>query len=353
MLRLPAARKPSEPEAPRAAKLGTMEQPWSEEQARWIVRRAATLSQLGAEPVGPLVLPDARFFPDRFDRTPESVGKLFERLRAHVGLEEVDADVVIVDPEEGKVVSSCSSGGCGSGVKTMSGERVREAGGGYAVAVLTTEVGHATVLTTALSRAVGQIFLRETEGLARFGKAERAAAGDLAACMLGLAPLVANGSAIEVKGCGGVKIHSATGLGAAEAALALALVVERQALRKTGELPSGFERGLDAVVRGLYPMAKAFVEENRDVIRRVDDAPASVEKGEFSLREPGSSFSAKLRRLFGGGKSASDDPLEALEREAALAAASGGAKPASAKRPASGRNLDEIRALVDESFDSR
>lgn len=331
-----------------------MEQPWSEEQARWIVKRAATLSQLGAEPVGPLVLPDARFFPDRFDRSPESVGKLFDRLRAHVGLDEVEADVVIVDPEEGRVVSSCSSGGCGSGVKTMSGERVQETRGGYAVAVLTTEVGHPTVLTSALSRAVGQIFLRETEGLARFAKPERGPAADLAASMLGLAPLIANGSAIEVKGCGGVKIHSTTAFGAAEAALALALVVERQALRKTGELSPGFERGLDPVIRGLYPLAKSFMEENRDVIRRVDDAPGPVERGDFSLRAAGSSFSAKLRKLFGGGKRADEDPLEALEREASIAAATGGPRRLPGAKSAKGAaNLDEIRALVDESFDSR
>ncbi|NUP10604.1 MAG: hypothetical protein HOW73_31540 [Polyangiaceae bacterium] len=332
-----------------------MEQPWSEEQARWVVRRAATLSLCGAEPVGPLVLPDTRFFPDKFDRSPESVARLFERMKEHVGLDETTTEVVLVDPEEGRVVTSCSSGGCGTGaVKTLGGDRVEKRDDGYVVAVATSEIGHSTVLTTVLARAIGQIFLREVDALKRFPKNERQAAGDLAASMLGLAVLVANGSGIEVKGCGGIKVHSATSFGVQEATLALALVELRRELRSgaSKDPGAGLARGLDNVPRGIYPLARALFDENRDIVRRIDNAPESVERGDFSLRAPGSSLTTKLRRLFGGSKPRDEDPLDALEREASLAAASGAASSRRAVGPRSDR-LDEIRALVDESFDTR
>lgn len=331
---------------------GGSQAPWSDEQARWIVRRAATLSLFGAEPVGPLVLPNGQFFPDRFDRTAESVARLFERMKVHVGLDETPTHLVIVDPEEGRVVSSCSSGGCGtSSVKTLGGERVQSSNdGSYTVIVATTEVAHPTVLTTVLCRAIGQLFLREVDALGRFAKSERDAAGDLAASMLGLAALIANGSAIEVKGCGGVKVHSATSLAPPQAVLALALVRLRQSIR-TGAPAPAIEGGLDAVPRGILPLATAFMDENRDVVRRLDDAPEALDRGDFSLRAAGSSLGGRIRRLFGLGKKADEDPLAILEREASVVAASGRPGPRlSAKKS---DQLDEIRALVDESFGSR
>lgn len=323
-----------------------MELPWSDEQARWIIRRAATLGMAGAEPVGPYVLPTAKFFPDRFDRTPKSVGTLFDRLRDHVGLSDTQAEVVIVDPDEGTIVSSCSSGGCGSGVKTLAGERVVETDEGYTVAVAVPEVGNATVLTTVLCRALGQIFLREVDVMGRFNKVERQAAGDLAASLLGLGVLIANGSAIQVKGCGGVKVHSATSLGAPESVLALALGLERRpgsaAALASGEL----ERALDPVPRDFLGAARAFVVANRSIVRRLDDGPDSVESGEFSLRAPSVGFGVKIRKLFGLGAGKDVDPLEALEREASVV-------PASTRQRKSSKNdrFDEIRALVDESFE--
>jgi len=334
--------------------------PWRDDQARWVFQSAATLARAGAEPVGPLVLPTAEFFPDRFDGSVASVGKLFDRLKAHVGFSDVPTALLLTDPEDGSVVSSCSSGGCGTGqVKTLADQRVTaQKGGGYAVQVATSEIKNPTVLTTVLTRAVGWLFLAEADVVTSFRSKERGAAGDLAATMLGLGVLVANGSGIEVKGCGGMKVHSATSMAAPEATLALAIAVEREKLRRPTALtaPAVMLKGLDAVPRALFAMASAYVIANRAIVRSLDDAPDAVAAGTFSLKEPQASITGRLGRWLGFGGNKDADPLDELEREAALAAVAPGKRlhssdAAGRQRPKNEARLAEIRALVDESFE--
>lgn len=350
-----------------------VEQPWSDEQARWVIRRAATLSLCGTEPVGPFVYPDGRFFPDTFDKAPDrlasSVGKVFERLKEHVGLAEVDTELLFIDPDDGRVVSSCSSGGCSApGVKTLdlAGQGNERVGGGdgapYTVRIATTEIGHPTVMTTVLSRALGQVFLREVDALARFPRSERAGAADLAASMIGLGVLIANGSAIQIKGCGGMKTHSATALTAPVAALALALACEREAARSSHTAPglALIDKQLDPSARLLFGLARELMRENRDVVRRLDHGADGLDQGAFSLRKPGGSIGARLLRALGLKKPRELDPLEQLELEAAIAgdaprlgAATGAAAGSKADRADDRKRakLAEIRALVDESFE--
>ncbi|MBL8742881.1 MAG: hypothetical protein JNK04_17350 [Myxococcales bacterium] len=337
------------------------DRPWTDDQARWVFRGAGTLARAGAEPVGPLVLPTAEFFPDRFDGSVESVGKLLDRLKAHVGFSDVPTALLLTDPEDGSVVSSCSSGGCSSGqVKTLSGQRVTaQADGGYAVQVATSEIKNPTVLTTVLARAMGWLFLAEADVMAAFRAKERGAAGDLAATMLGLGVLVANGSGIEVKGCGGMKIHSATSMGAAEATLALAIAVEREKLLRPGKLAptAAMLKGLDPVPRALFATAAEYVAANRAIVRSLDDAPDTVAAGTFSLKEPQASITGRLGRWLGLGGNKDADPLDELEREAALSAIAPSKRLHSAdasgqsRRSKNDARLAEIRALVDESFE--
>jgi hypothetical protein len=336
------------------------DRPWTDDQARWVFRGAATLARAGAEPVGPLVLPTAEFFPDRFDGSVASVGKLFDRLKAHVGFSDVPTALLLTDPEDGSVVSSCSSGGCGTGqVKTLAGQRVTaQKGGGYAVQVATSEIKNPTVLTTVLTRAVGWLFLAEADVVSSFRSKERGAAGDLAATMLGLGVLVANGSGIEVKGCGGVKVHSATSMGAPEATLALAIAVERERLLRPATLtPSAaLLKGLDPVPRALFAAATEYVAANRSIVRRLDDAADAVAAGSFSLKEPQASLVGRLGRMLGFGAAKEADPLDELEREAALASVAPkktlySADASGKQRQKNDARLAEIRALVDESFE--
>lgn len=318
-----------------------MPEPWTEEQARWVVQRAATLAKAGAEPVGPLVLPTGRFFPDAFDRSPPAIGKLFDRMKQHVGLDDLETEVVLVDQEAGAVVSSCSGGSCGGGgVKVLAGERIVPAGDGYTVVIATAEVAHPVVLTTVMARSLGLLFLDVSGVAARFAKAEAGSAADLAASMLGLGVLVANGSGIEVKGCGGMKIHAATSLSAPQTALALALVVEREIARGRPE-PEGLEAGLDVVARASFAPARAMFRQNRDVIRRLDDSPDALERGSFRLKSGLGLGERVLTTL--GFKKTPVDPILELERDLAA-----GRVTRKAMDPAKKARLAELEALYDE-----
>ncbi len=332
-----------------------IERPWTEDQARWLVRTAARLAELGAEPVGPMVTPDARFFPDRFDQSAESVAKLFQRILSHVGLSEVPHRVALISPDDGAVVSSCSSGGCSSpGMKSLSGERVSEQpDGSYLVTLAVPEVAHATALTAALSRAAGHVFLSEVDALGGFRKGERARASDLAATLLGLGVLIANGSGISVKGCGGVKIHSVTSFSAPEAVLALALAVERAQLRHPEHQNPKLEAGLDAVARSHLAEARAFMANNRDVVRRLDDAPEGLLADAFTLRDPNDSLGRKVLALVGLNRLFSRpeelDPITLLEQEAARGR-DDAALPSRKTSSKDAARLRELSQLVEESL---
>jgi hypothetical protein len=203
------------------------------------------------------------------------------------------------------------------------------------------------VLTTC-GRALGQVF-RGVDGLARFAKRKRAGAADLAACLMGLGVLIANGSAIQMKGCGGVKIHSATALAAPVAALALALACEREVSRKSPHALAleGIDKQLDPSPRLFFARAREFMHDNRDVVRRLDRAGGLDQ--ELSLRAAGS-WSARacalglrnaeliLWNARAGAATVGDSPRLASARE-------GSAGSDEKEKPSSPRS-----ALVDESF---
>jgi hypothetical protein len=184
------------------------------------------------------------------------------------------------------------------------------------------------------------LFLDVSGAVTRFRKDELGPAADLAASMLGLGVLVANGSGIEVEGCGGMKVHAATSLSATQTALALALVVEREVARGRAE-PTGLEAGLDVVARASFGPALTMFRQNRDVIRRLDDAPDALERGDFRLK---SGLGLGERVLAGlGFKKAPLDPIAELERELAAG------QPAKKRLdPAKKARLAELEALYDE-----
>lgn len=287
---------------------------FGDELARWVFQRAATLARAAAEPVGPFVLPNGRFFPDRFDGTPDAVGRLFDRMRHHVGLDGLEIELVLVDADTKNVTSACSSGGCSTSAKlaVLSGERVvSTAEGGYVAKLATSEASHPNVLTAALARALGDVFLLEADVARRLAPIERAKVADLAATMLGLGVLVANGAGVETKGCGGVKVHQTTALGLHEAVLGLAIAATRHPERaRERELAAS----LDPPARAIFDAAMAYAAANADVVRRVGDAPDAIERGDFVLRSGQSWIGASiLGRLFGRPKA--NDPVAELERE--------------------------------------
>jgi hypothetical protein len=332
-----------------------MSEQFTDDAARWVVQRAATLASLGAEPVGPFVLPNAAFFPDKFDGSPASIGQLFERMKSHVGLDEVPTEVVLVDPDEGRVVSSCSSGSCGSGgFSLLAGQRVTEAseadGSRYIVQLATPEARSPVVLTTVFASALGEVFLREIDALKRFAPKERGAVADLAATLLGLGVIVANGSGIEMKGCGGVKVHAATKLTAPQAVFALAIAIERSSRNPKSATDLGPLGGqLDNVARGMFASALDVVRSNRDLVRRIDDAPGPIERGDFRIATPRIGLGSKVLAVLGLGRSRDVDTVDELER----ALASGQAPLVANKRavdPARRAKLAELSELAEDAL---
>jgi hypothetical protein len=282
--------------------------------ARWVFQRSATLALAAAEPVGPFVLPNARFFPDRFDGSPDAIGRLFERTKQHVGLDDVDVELVLVDADAKSVTSACSSGGCSTSAKlaVLSGERVvSKPEGGYVAKLASSEAGHPVVLTSALARAVGGVFLLEADVARRFAPAERPKAADLAATMLGLGVLVANAAGVETKGCGGVKVHQTTALSLPESVLALAIAAARHPELAPERV---LVKELDGPAKGMIDAAMAYAAANADTVRRIGDTPEAIERGDFVLRSDQSWIgSTILGRLFGRRRAA--DPVDELERE--------------------------------------
>jgi hypothetical protein len=312
----------------------------SERQIRWILRRTAALLDLGAEPVRGLVEPNGAFFPDAFDGSPKSVAALLDRMKEHAGLRRLRTELAVVAPEAEAQGSSCSSGACGgSGKIDARLDRVtRRADGSYAVAVAAGEVRSPVVLTTAFVRSIAFMFMSEAGAYEELEPEEREPATDLAAVLLGFGVLVANGSYIYAKSCGGVSVHSATRLPVGEAALALAVFC------KLHQVPERLaSKHLDPTPREHFDEAAVWAGSNAPVIRLLRADPEAIEVDDYKL-SPARSW---LARALGIGQKAkvaraSDEEMAELERSLAERRGAREVDPERARR------LAEIRALLEE-----
>lgn len=319
----------------------------AETQLRWILRHTAALLELGAEPVNGLVLPTADFFPDRFDGSPASLVALTKRVQHHAGLGDLRVDLNVVSPEGEEQTVSCSSGACGGTgkIEARSDRVARHEDGSYVVTVGLAEIKSPVVLTTALVRSVAFMFMSEVGGYDGTLPADREPLTDLAATLLGFGVLEANGSYMYMKGCGGVKVHSATRMPVDEITVALALfcklhdVSERQAARSLELTPS--EHFAEAMV---------WAHSNANLVKMLRDKPAKIAADDYSIA-PARSW---LARALGVGSKkkrdlSPDDELAQLEQEL------GAAQPALEKKrvvdPAKAKKMAELRALVDESLE--
>ena len=240
---------------------------------------------------------------------------------------------------------SCSSGACGGGGAKIDVklDRVARTGdGAYAVAIAAGEVRSPLVLTTNMVRAVSSMFMTEADAYRGAVAEDREPLTDLAGVMLGFGVLLANGSYIYAKGCGGVQVQSATAMPVDEITVALGLfcrlfdVPERAAAKHLEVTPAEhFDEGY------------AWASSNAAVVRLLRKSPDAVRAGEYSL-SPSRSWLARVLGV--GGKkrpTTPDDELADLER--ALSTSS----PASAKK----REVDAAKAwlagcaLVDESLE--
>jgi hypothetical protein len=143
--------------------------------------------------------------------------------------------------------------------------------------------------------------------------------------------LLANGSAVWAKSCGGLRMAQASVLPVEEAAVALALFVAVH-----GRKASEARAHLGATQREALDLAFAWTDSNPLLVETLRDRPALLEGGAFEI-EP-------VRGMLGRWlhKRKLDKEMRAHSAHSTVAAA---APPVSEEKR---RRLEEARALVDE-----
>jgi hypothetical protein len=309
-----------------------------EERLRWLLRAVAFLHEGGAEPINGLVLPTGKYFPDAFDGSAKAVSKLAARMLSHAGLGDVHADIELIAPD-GESAGSCKSGACSKPApKALARRRVVATDDGYAVAVSTGEVGHATALTTALARAASAVFLAEAEIDAEIEPSEREAFIDVAGALLGFGVLLANGSHMVHKGCGGVTIQSATRLPVEEQVVLLAIFCQLHDINaKTARSE------LDAEPRRWLDEAVSWTAANAGVVGLVRSDRLAIDADSYRLA-PARGWLARVLGI-GRAKGPSVPTDDELERMASRISTAAQVDPEKARRMAA------LREIVDEQLE--
>jgi hypothetical protein len=318
----------------------------NDDRLRWLLTRSAWLLERGCEPVRGLVEPTARFFPERPDGTAEAMRALFARTVEHAGLGDVDLDVSIHVPDQDPLGGgSCSTGACGT--PKQKGDKgpplLGTTASGYAVALPGALAGAPPLLGAHLTRIVAAMFLHEADAITGLDRREVDGAVDLAATWLGFGVIVANGSHVVSKSCGGIRVTRATTLPVEEIGVALAMFAAR-----FGVEAEQARRHLEPTPREAFDEGAAWVRANASTVRLLETSPRAIEEGAYRLK-PARGW---LARTFGfGAKKAPADALEAdddeLVRELARAQAARPARPVDAAREA---RLARARAVVDDAL---
>ncbi len=316
-----------------------------DDRLRWLLTRSAWLLERGCEPVRGLVEPTSRFFPERPDGSGEAMRAIFARTVEHAGLGDVEIDVSIHVPEQDPLGGGCSSGACGpKDAKTdQAPPLLGRKATGYAVALPGALAGAPPLLGAHLTRVVSAMFLHEADAIATLDRREVDGAVDLAATWLGFGVIVANGSHVVSKGCGGIRITRATTLPVEEVGVALAMFAELFEVT-----PEQARRHLEPTPREAFDEGAAWVRANAATVRMLKSSPRAIEEGAFRLK-PARGWLARTLGL--GAKRAPTDALEAddaeLARELARATAKRAPRPTDAAREA---RLARARAAVDDAL---
>jgi hypothetical protein len=223
-----------------------------------------------------LVLPTADFFPDEFRLDGESVASFMKRMLSYAP---VAADLPVglrfIQPDEASGAGSCSSGACGTGGKGAPlREGVTELDDGYLVDVNVGDVGSPTLLATTLARSAGAIVLSE----AGEAPSDIGTMSEVAAVACGYGVLLANGSYVYAKGCGGVRVHQATRLPVEQIALLLAVFV------RDHDLKSNVARAqLEVTPAEAFDQAIALIDSNPEIVAALRSRPEMLAAGLFSI----------------------------------------------------------------------
>lgn len=368
---------------------------------RWVIRQTASLQHhLGHELAErPMVLPNGKFFPDRYAADAASVARLMRRIQDHAGMTDVPIQTRVVggpatpeaashcasptakdptakpahackgdcggkgcegcdgtchdreksEPEKPVNAQHCGTGcgtGCGTPEDVMGDEpRLLDMGDSWRVQVPANELTQPLVLTTNLARAVGYIFLVETRSAAQPMPDNMDAAADLASTLLGFGALLLGGAHIYSKSCGGPRIRRITSLGCVELALATVLFAQRQ-----GHDLRPMRKELEVTQKEAIHEAEQWLKDRPLILERFKTAPERLARGEIPMDPTADSLWGKLFGKRSGNGKGTDPEASIAELEAMLAEAPLAARSAKPKRP--DPRVDELRALVDEALET-
>jgi hypothetical protein len=261
---------------------------------RDLVQRYASLIERFGADIGrrPMVLPSGEFFPDEFRGDLPSVARLLRRMQSHAGLSDVPIQLGVIDPDA-DADASCGSGGCGScatpsAPREVAGARLVDLGDGWRINIAPAEVHNPVVLTAALARALGHVFLLEETSAERPIEEPLEATVELTSVALGLGTLLLAGAHLYQKSCGGPSVACLTTLGVGELSVAFAMFAKHggHSLRKArGEL--------DPTQRELLAEADTWLASNPRVSQLLSSDPLRLVLGDFELSEA-KSWAARL-----------------------------------------------------------
>jgi hypothetical protein len=305
-----------------------------EESLRFIVSQYAAFKAAHGRAIGTpdLVLPTGEFFPDEFKGDIEGVVAFLKRMLSYAPVaSDLPVTPSFIAPEEDDGQGSaggCGSGGCSPGKGGGKGAAVRdgvvEHGDGYLVELGLADVRTATMLGTAFARSIGAIVLHEA------GEADEdiSTKSEIAAAACGFGVLLANGSYVYAKGCGGVKVHSATRLDVSEQGVLLALFV-----RDHGIKPGLAKTHLDTTPREAFEAGIAWCDSNTEIMHALATRPETLAGGLFTI----SPVKGLLGRIFGRRRSVDAEPpvVPVARRQ---------------RTPEEERRIAESRALVEEAL---
>lgn len=264
---------------------------------RDLVQRYASILERFGEDIGarPMVLPNGRFFPDVFSGDLPSVARLLKRMQQHAGMADIPIEIGVIDPDAAS--EACGSGGCGScAAPNVSPEvaavRLVDLGSGWRINIAPGEAQHPVVLTAALARALGQVFLLEETSAERPIEEPLEVTVELTTVALGLGTLLLAGSYLYQKSCGGPNVACLTALGVGELSVAFALFCKQH-----GHRMRQARAELDATQREQLSEAETWMLSNSHVSRLLESDPLRLALGDFELSAPKS----WLARIFSGG----------------------------------------------------
>jgi hypothetical protein len=370
---------------------------------RSLIQQTASLQHRLGKEIGKRsqVLPNGKYFPDKFAGDKESVLKLLRRMQEHAGITDIPIEIRVLGgpadsshgcgcsspsvtltdqpkkkkhdckgdcggkgckdcdgschqtensepPARAEVAKSCGSG-CGSScalpTDTVGDEpRLVDLGHGWRIQVPQGELSHPVALTTNLARALGIVFLLETSTEGNQPKGPIEPIAEIVSCLLGFGSLLLAGSYVYSKSCGGPRVSKITTLGPYELAVVTALFTKGQNHELRPLL-----RELDVTQKDAVEKAADWLDERPAIIQLFASAPAKLADGEIPMTVASKGL---FSRWFGKSKSAKTD-LPGIEGDISeLEAMVAKGETLSVKRAVRKPDPkhDELRALVDEAL---